>query len=185
MINTVGYSIVQESKTSNIQLDFDNERSKEMRQLATENLECAKRLFEIAENSDPQYKKAIYRKTTQSAMESVEASQKSIVYADLNAKNIKDPSGELHEKLTKTHNLNFLQKETQKAGINILDSSDIKSLSNGITLIDGDKSRYNAIRYKSQDIKRQEASDSIKTAEKSIANYDRKVLEQNIEIFLK
>ena len=95
-------------------------------------------------------KKALNRKAKQVAMEATEHAQKAVVYADEDCKKITN-SG-LHDKLTKTHNNEFLQREQEKVGINIVEKEDIIKLNSAVKKRKGEYSPYNAVRFSEQEI---------------------------------
>lgn len=156
------------------ELNYENEKSVEHRELAHQDLKAAKALAEGAKsNNDKGTKKALNRKAKQVAMETVEHAQKSVIYADENHQRI--PNKDIYLKLEKTHNNSFLQKEQECAGINILEKEDIIELNSAIKKRNGEKSPYNAIRFTEQQIPDQAVDVAINVAKKAVSNLDKKV----------
>ena len=176
VVQMVGAEINEEKS----ELNFQNEDSTEQKELADQDLIVAEQLVIDSEKSDDtQIKKACDRKAIQTAQEAVEKYQKSVVYADERHEMI--ANDKLHESLEKTHNTKFQQRETEKAGINILEAKDIDMLNNGITKKPKEKSPYNAIRFsKQQNITHENAK---KNLEKKIEDQKHeKIYVGNLEI---
>ncbi len=157
-------------------LNFDNSDSIQQKKLADDNLTTAKYLLTASEK-DPTIEKAtkkvLDKHAMQAAHEAVEKYQKSVIYAD--EKHEKIPHN-LHENLEKTHNTKFQQRETQKAGINILDEEDIDMLYKGIVYT---QSPYNAMRFTEQkNIKHENAKNAVAVAEKAKHNLEGKINDQ-------
>lgn len=162
------------------ELNFQNEKSIEQKELADLDLIAAEQLVVKSEESDDmQIKKACDRKAIQTAQEAVEKYQKSVVYAD--EKHEKITSDKLHKSLENTHNTKFQQRETKKAGINILETKDIGMLNNGIMKKQGEKSPYNAIRFSKQNIIHENAKNAVAIAEKAKKNLEKKIEDQKRE----
>lgn len=170
----------EEVKEEKSDLNFQNEDSVEQREIADQDLMAAKILLDNAEKSDDErVKKACDKKATENAMEAVEKYQKSVIYADENHEKINNDT--LHKKLEKTHNHSFQQRETEKAGISILESEDIKALSEGVRKKQGEKSPYNAIRFSRQNTAHQNAKKAVEVAEKAKNNLESMIEEQKKE----
>ena len=163
------------------ELNFQNEDSTEQKELADQDLIVAEQLVIDSEKSDDtQIKKACDRKAIQTAQEAVEKYQKSVVYADERHEMI--ANDKLHESLEKTHNTKFQQRETKKAGINILEAKDIDMLNNGITKKPKEKSPYNAIRFsKQKNITHENAKNAVAIAGKAKKNLEKKIENQKHE----
>lgn len=169
-------SVQSEIKEEKSELNFQNEDSIEQREIADQDLIAAKILLKKSENiDDEKVKKACDKKATEDAMQAVEKYQKSVIYADENHEKI--TNDELHEKLEKTHNLSFQQRETKKAGINILEEEDIKVLNKRVEKKPGQKSPYNAIRFTRQNTQHQDAKNAVEVAEKAKNNLNKKMEE--------
>lgn len=163
-----------------LELNFQNEDSIEQKELADQDLIAAKHLLADSEKSDDiKIKKACDRKATQTAQEAVEKYQKSVIYADENHEKIVDD--QMHKNLEKTHNTSFQQRETKKAGINILEKEDINMLNKGIKKKPEEKSPYNAIRFSKQDIPHENAKNAVAVAEKAKKNLEKKIEDQKHE----
>lgn len=181
--NLIMPAIVQEAEENEkSKLNFENEDSVEQRNLAHQDLTVAKTLSNVSKATDAKdksTKKALNRKAKQTAMETVEHAQKSVVYADEKHKVISND--ELHAKLEKTHNNSFLQKEQEKTGTNIVEKSDIEKLNSAVKKKKGEKSPYNAVRFTEQEIDDKSVSVAIEVAEKAVNNLEKKVEESKQE----
>lgn len=181
--NLLKPAIVQEADESEkSELNFENEDSVEQRNLAHQDLTAAKVLSSASKSTDKDdksTKKALNRKAKQTTLEAVEHAQKSVTYADEKHTKIND---KLHERLEKTHNNSFMQREQKKAGINIAEDDDIKKLSSAIKKKKGEKSPYNAVRFTEQEIDDKSVDDGISIAEKIISNLEKKVEESKKEV---
>lgn len=177
-------AIVQEAEVrEKSDLNFENEDTIEQRNLAHEDLKAAKALSNVSksiDSNDKRTKKALNRKAKQTAMEATEHAQKSVIFADDKQKKI--PNQNLHTKLEKTHNNSFMQREQEKAGINILEKQDVKKLNSAIKKKEGDKSPYNAVRFKEQDIDDKSVDAAIEVAEKAITNLEKMVQDNRKDI---
>ncbi len=169
-------SVIREIEVSErSELNFENEDSIEQYKLACEDLTAAKSMSFVSKSMDKKnkrIKKALNRKAKQVAMEATEHAQKAVVYADEDCKKITD--SELHEKLTKTHNNKFLQREQEKVGINIVETEDIVKLNSAVKKKKGEHSPYNAVRFSEQEIDDKAVDDAIEVAEKAIDNLEKK-----------
>lgn len=171
-----------ETQKEETNLNFENEASAEHRELAHQDLTAAKVLFKASKanaTSDRRMKKALNRKAKQTAMESTEHSQKAIIFADDRHQNIKNP--ELHAKLEKTHNNSFMQREQEKAGINIVDKNDIQKLNSSIQRKNGEKSPYNGVRFYNQELDDDSVQEAIEVAEKAVNNLEEKVNQDKVQ----
>lgn len=172
-------SIVQEqneSKESN--LNFKNEKSVEQINLAKQDLKAAKVLAKVSkatDSKDTSTKKALNRKAKQTAMEAVEHAQKAVTLADDKHTAIKNDK--VHKNLEKTHNNKFMQREQEKAGINILEKIDIEDLNSKVKKKDGEKSPYNAVRFSEQKIDDESVDKAIAVAQKAVDNVEKKAKE--------
>ena len=165
--------VIREIEVS--ELNFENEDSIEQYKLACEDLTVAKSMSFVSKSMDKENKgtkKALNRKAKQVAMEATEHAQKAVVYADEDCKKITN-SG-LHDKLTKTHNNEFLQREQEKVGINIVEKEDIIKLNSAVKKRKGEYSPYNAVRFSEQEIDDKAVDDAIEVAEKAIDNLEKK-----------
>lgn len=168
-----------ETNEEKSELNFQNEDSIEQKELADQELIVAEKLVADSEESvDMQVKKACDRKAIQTAQEAVEKYQKSVVYADEKHEKITD--NKLHGNLEKTHNTKFQQRETKKAGINILEAEDIDLLNNGIVK-KGEKSPYNAIRFSKQTVSHENAKNAVAVAKKAKKNLEKMIEDQKYE----
>lgn len=173
-------SVRSEINEEKSELNFENEDSIEQREIADQDLMTAEILLENAEKSDDKkVKKACDKKATENAMEAVEKYQKSVIYADENHEKIKND--DLHQKLEETHNHSFQQRETERAGINILEENDIKVLNKGVKKKLGQKSPYNAVRFSRQNTTHKDAQNAVAVAEKAKNNLNKKIEEQKHE----
>ena len=162
------------------ELNFQNDDSIEQKELADQDLIVAEQLLTDAEeNDDIQIKKACDRKAIQTAQEAVEKYHKAVIHAD--EKHEKISNDELHERLEKTHNTKFQQRETKKAGINILEEKDIDMLNNGIVKKAEEKSPYNAIRFSKQEVTHENAKNAVAIAKKAKKNIEKKIEDQKSE----
>lgn len=169
-----------ETNEEKSELNFQNEDSIEQKELADQDLIVAEKLVNDSEEIvDIQVKKACDRKAIQTAQEAVEKYQKSVVYAD--EKHEKITNDKLHGNLEKTHNTKFQQRETKKAGINILEAEDIDLLNNGIVKKAGEKSPYNAIRFSKQTVSHENAKNAVAVAKKAKKNLEKMIEEQKYE----
>lgn len=167
-----------EKESEKSELNFENEKSLEQRELAHQDLEAAKFLSMASKNTDSskkRIKKALNRKAKQIAMEATEHAQKAITFADDKSKKICNL--EVHAKLEKTHNNSFMQREHEKVGINILEKEDINKLNSAIKKKNGEKSPYNAIRFNEQQIDDESVDKAIEVAQKAVNNLEEKIQE--------
>ncbi|MCB2298892.1 hypothetical protein [Clostridium tagluense] len=175
--NLIRPAIVQvEEQNEKSELNFENEESIEQRELAHQDLEVAKALSKVSKNTDsnPKHiKKALNRKAKQIAMEATEHAQKSVTLADDKYKKINNLV--VHMRLEKSHNNSFMQKEHEKAGINILEKEDVDKLNSAVKKKNGEKSPYNAVRFTNQEIDDKSVDEAIGVSEKAIDNLEKKV----------
>ena len=170
--------VLQEAQESQ-KLNFENEESVLQKENADDDLRAAQALYLVAENDkyDEKAKKAFDKKSVQNSFEATEKYQKVVLYADEQHKYIQDD--ELHNKLEHTHNVEYLQREMEKAQLNILDEEDVEVFSDIIT---GEKGRpYNNIRYSKQNIRHENAAKALKIAEKAKNRCEEIIAEQKIE----
>lgn len=105
---------IQKEQREKADLNFDNEASREQRELAAEDLKSAKELFALSKAAkfqrDKSTVKGFKRKAVQSVMESTEHSFKAVNCADEDKKVISHNDLEQRKRLDKSHNLIFLQR---------------------------------------------------------------------------
>lgn len=162
-----------EDQSEKNELNFENKDSIEHRELAYQDLESEKSLAKVSKETNKEQrrtKKALNRKVKQIAMEATEHAQKAVIFAD--DKNIKISNMDTRGKLKKTHNNNFMQREQEKAGINILQNEDIKKLNSAVRKKNGEKSPYNAIRFSDQEIDDKSVGEAIEIAQKAVDNLE-------------
>lgn len=164
-------------------LNFENEDSKVHREMAKEDLQVAKELQKASQRyaypQDRKVKRAINRKAVQISQEAVEHAQKSILAA---GEDFLFENKNTRKKLENTHNNSFLQRELEKKGLSIIDSSDVSMVCNLVNKQD-QKSPYNAVRYIPQNISDESVEAVIGVVQKAVDNLDEMVRKSNrIEI---
>lgn len=179
IIDTSAVFFCQEETNTNKEekslLNFDNDKSKKHKELADADLRAANRLLKDATEEESYYKKHAYdTKAVQLSLQAVEKYHKCIVYAD--EKSNKIPIN-LRKQLMFTHDIEFLQKETENADINILDKKDISALTQAIDC-DSIKNPYNAMRYDRQNLKHTDAETAVLIAKKAKKNLKRMIKQQ-------
>lgn len=163
------YVIKEQSEIqSESRLNFENEESINHQNLAEEDLNTAKVLFEDMKKYE-KYKKGIARNAVKTTFESTEHSLKAVSCADERKDIILSGDTETREKYDTTHNLNFLQREQKKAKIEIISKDDVKKITRAV------KSRrthspYNDVRYIQQSTSEEAVQDAIEVAEKAFGN---------------
>lgn len=174
-------TIIESGVESEESINYENEKAKELKELADEDVKAAEVLLECAEKTeDEKSKKSIAKKSIQTSMEAIEKYQKVPIYADEKGSKIK--KDKKRQELEKTHNNSFLQLETQRANLNVLDKKDIDELNSCVNKKKGEKSLYNAVRYQRQNVGTKEAKIALSKAKKAKNNTEKRIKDSKTEI---